>query len=310
MTSAQKTLSEREVAERMAADMIESRSFWIDARKRFFQHKLAVVSLFILGAVVLFAIFGGLFSQWSNEEIDWSVLGKIKESGAPSIANGHYFGVDELGRDLYARMVQATRASLLVGFVSAICALILGTTMASLAGFYGGRLDATIIAAEQITQAIPYIIFFVVWQAFFGRSLVQLILVMILINWASGLYVVRGQVIMLKNKEFVDAARLMGMSDFKIITRHILPNVLGIMIIYTSLSIPNMIMYESIVSFLGVGIQEPQTSWGKLLAEGARTMQFGVLWQFAFPAAFFMLTQVALYYIGDGLRDAFDPRDR
>ena len=165
------------------------------------------------------------------------------------------------------------------------------------------------IAANQITVSIPYIIFFVVWQAFFGRSVFQLVLVMVLINWSAGFFIVRGQVMLLKNKEFIDAARMMGMNNMAIIRRHILPNMLGIIIVYVSITIPEIIMYESIVSFLGVGIQEPETSWGKLISEGARTMQFGTLWQLAFPALFFVLTQVSLYYIGDGLRDALDPKD-
>ena len=310
MISFRRKIKSRAFAEELAEQMIVSRSFWADARTRFFKNRMAVVSCLILLTIILFAVFGGLFSKWSNEEVDWSILGKVKTDGMPSIANGHYFGVDELGRDLYARVVQGTGTSLMVGFIAAICSLISGSFFGSIAGYYGKRLDAFLIGANQITTAIPYIIFFVVWQAFFGRSTFQLILVMILVNWSAGFFIVRGQVMMLKNKEFVDAARLMGQSDFIIISRHILPNMLGIIIIYASLTIPEVIMYESIVSFLGVGIQEPSTSWGKLISEGARTMQFGTIWQFAFPAAFFALTQISLYYIGDGLRDALDPKDR
>lgn len=310
MTSAKKELNSPAFAEAIAEDMIQSRTFWADARMRFFRNKMAVFSVFMLFCLVLFAIFGLQFAQWSHEEIDWSVLGKIKEEGMPSIANGHYFGVDELGRDLYARVVMGSRTSLLVGFVAAIFAVCLGSTIGAIAGYYGGRIDQVIMGAYTITLAIPYIIFFVVWQAFFGRSLVQMILVMILINWTAGLLIVRGQVMMLRNKEFVDAARMLSMSDAKIIFKHILPNMLWVIIIYMSLSIPEMIMYESIVSFLGVGIQEPNTSWGALIAAGARTMTFGTLWQLIYPAIFFVIAQVSLYYIGDGLRDALDPKDR
>ena len=310
MNSARKILNRRETAEQIADGMIKSRSFWADARIRFFKNKMSVISVFVLLAIILFALFGNFFAQWSNEEIDWSVLGKVKEIGGPSLANGHYFGVDELGRDLFARVVQGSQVSLLVGFVCSFGALVLGVTAGSLAGYYGGRIDAVLVGANQITVAIPYIIFFVVWQAFFGRSTLQLMIVMIFINWGAGFFVARGQVMILKNKEFVDAARMTGMSDFAILRKHILPNMLGIIIIYASLTIPEVIMYESIVSFLGVGIQEPDTSWGKLISEGAGTMQFGTLWQIGFPALFFVLTQVSLYYIGDGLRDALDPKDR
>ena len=310
MILSRRKLHTKEFAEELAEDIITSNSFWVDARIRFFQNRMAVASCIILSLIVLFAMFGGFFAQWSNEEIDWAVLGKVKTEGMPSIASGHYFGVDELGRDLYARVVQGSQVSLTVGVVASIFALMSGATWGAIAGYYGKRWDTYILGASQITTAIPYIIFFVVWQAFFGRSTSQLIIVMILVNWSAGLFIVRGQVMMLKQKEFIDAARLMGQSDFQIIRRHILPNMLGIVVIYASLTIPEVIMFESIVSFLGVGIQEPATSWGKLISEGARTMQFGTLWQFAFPATVFALTQISLYYIGDGLRDALDPKDR
>ena len=309
MRSAKKHLTKRATGERIAEQMLVSRSFWLDARIRFFRNRMSVISCFILLSVILFSIFGGLFTEWSNEEVDWSVLGKVKESGAPSISSGHYFGVDELGRDLFIRVVNGSRVSLVVGFFAAIFSLMIGSFVGAMAGYYGKSFDALMIAANQITVSIPYIIFFVVWQAFFGRSVFQLVLVMVLINWSAGFFIVRGQVMLLKNKEFIDAARMMGMSNMAIIRRHILPNMLGIIIVYVSITIPEIIMYESIVSFLGVGIQEPETSWGKLISEGARTMQFGTLWQLAFPALFFVLTQVSLYYIGDGLRDALDPKD-
>lgn len=306
-------MNSREALPKYVAEIDEDfkgQSFWHDARIRFFQNKMAVFSCFVLLFVVGFALFGGMIAQWSNEEIDWSVLGKIKELGAPSFENGHYFGVDELGRDLYARVVQGSRVSLLVGFVAGPLALLCGTITGAIAGYYGRRIDAFLLGAAQITVAIPYIIFFVVWQAFFGRSPFQLILVIVLINWFAGFWIVRGQVMTLKNKEFIDAARMMGCSDFLILSKHILPNMLGIIIINASLTIPEVIMLESLVSFLGVGVNEPATSWGRLLSEGAQTLQFGTIWQFAFPAFFFSITQIALYYIGDGLRDALDPKDR
>lgn len=289
---------------------MESRSFWADARRRFFKNRAATVSVGVMVVIFAFAIFGNFFAQWSNEEIDWSVLGKVKEIGGPSIASGHYFGVDDLGRDLYARMVQASRVSLAVAFISGLASVTIGAIIGAIAGYYGGRTDRIALALYQITIAIPYIIFFVVWQAFFGRSMFQLLLVIIIVNWYAGFLIVRGQVLTLKNREYIDAARLLGLSDARIIARHILPNMLGIIVINASLVVPEIILAESLVSFLGVGIQEPATSWGALLSEGARTMQFGTLWQFIFPALFFMLAQIALFYIGDGMRDAFDPKDR
>ncbi|WP_421748260.1 ABC transporter permease [Cognatishimia sp.] len=308
--SIRKTMNSAAYANAAAEEMINSRSFWADARMRFFKNKMAVVSLAMLVLLALFASFGQYFAQWSYEEIDWSVLGKVKEQGGPNWENGHYFGVDELGRDLYARVAQGSRVSLLVGFLAGICAVLIGSTMGAIAGFYGGRIDQVIMGAFNITLSIPYIIFFVVWQAFFGRSIEQMIIVMVIINWTAGLLIVRGQVQTLKNKEFVDAARMLGMSDARIIFKHILPNMLWVIVIYMSIAIPEMIMMESLVSFLGVGIQEPNTSWGALISEGAKTMTYGTLWQLAFPAAFFVVAQVSLYYIGDGLRDALDPKER
>ncbi|WP_370631251.1 ABC transporter permease [Mameliella sp. CS4] len=310
MTDTQKRLNSKEFADPVAEEMIVSRSFWADARRRFLSHRLAVFSVFMLLALLLFALFGQYFARWSFEEIDWNVLGRIKTEGAPSLENGHWFGVDDLGRDLYARVVQGTRTSLMVGFVAGPLAVLLGATLGALAGYFGGRLDQIITGFYTIWISIPYIIFFVVWQAFFGRSLTQMIIVIIIVNWTAGLLIVRGQVMMLKHREFVDAARMLGMSDLAIIFKHLAPNILWVIVIYTSIVIPEVIMAESLVSFLGVGIQEPNTSWGALISEGARTMTFGTLWQLAFPAAFFVIAQVSLYYIGDGLRDALDPKDR
>jgi oligopeptide transport system permease protein len=310
MMFAVRRMTARAPAPEAAEEIISSRSFWADAGRRFLRNRMAVVSVGMLGLLVLFALFGGLLARWSYEEIDWNILGRIKEEGGPSLANGHWFGVDELGRDLYARVVQGTRTSLMVGFVAGPVSVLLGATMGALAGYYGGRFDRTVLGAYTIWLAIPYIIFFVVWQAFFGRSLSQMILVIVLVNWTAGLLIVRGQVMMLKNREFVDAARMLGMSDLTILARHLAPNVLWVVVIYTSLVIPEVIMMESLVSFLGVGIQEPNTSLGALISAGAATMTFGTLWQLAFPAAIFVIAQVSLFYIGDGLRDALDPKER
>lgn len=310
MSDARKHLNSRVFAEAAAEQMVVSRSFWADARRRFLRHRLAVFGIFMLLALLLFAVFGHHFARWSYEEIDWNLLGMVKTEGGPSWENGHYFGVDELGRDLFARVVQGSRTSLMVGFVAGPIAVLLGATIGALAGYFGGRFDQIVMAVYTIWISIPYIIFFVVWQAFFGRSLTQMILVIIIVNWTAGLLIVRGQVMMLKNREFVDAARMLGMSDLAIIFRHLAPNILWVVVIYTSIVIPEVIMAESLVSFLGVGIQEPNTSWGALISEGAKTMTFGTLWQLAFPAAFFVVAQVSLYYIGDGLRDALDPKDR
>lgn len=310
MLGSKKHLNSRAFADAKAEEMITSRSFWADARARFLRNRMAVASVILLWGLVLFAVFGHLFARWSYEEIDWAILGNIKSQGGPNWDNGHYFGVDELGRDLYARVVQGSRTSLMVGFIAGPLSVLLGALIGAMAGYFGGKFDQIVMGLYTIWISIPYIIFFVVWQAFFGRSLTQMILVIILVNWTAGLLIVRGQVLMLKNREFVDAARMLGMSDMAILFKHLLPNILWVIVIYTSLVIPEVIMTESLVSFLGVGIQEPNTSWGALISEGAGTMTFGTLWQLGYPAAFFVIAQVSLFYIGDGLRDALDPKDR
>lgn len=289
---------------------VESRSLWADARIRFFKNKAAVLSVIILTLIVLFALFGGLFTQYTNDEIQWDALGMIRDKGAPSIENGHFFGLDDLGRDLYARVVQGSQISLMVALVSTFMAAFIGVTLGAIAGYYGGRVDTFIMRMVDIWIGVPYMLVIIVLMAVIGRSTTNLLIAIALISWMSSTIIVRGQVLSLKNKEFVDAARVMGVSNARIIMRHILPNILGIIVIDISLAIPAIITTESIVSFLGVGVQEPNTSWGALISEGASSMQYGTLWQLIFPATFFALTQVALYYIGDGLRDAFDPKDR
>lgn len=292
------------------SDAPKSRSLWQDARIRFLQNKASVVSLYILAVIVLFAIFGNFFAQWTNEEIDWTVLGKVPELGAPSIANGHYFGVDELGRDLYARMVQATRVSLMVAVVASLISMTVGVVIGAVAAWFGGRVEVLIMRFVDILIAVPYLIVYIVVMAVAGRTLINLLLTMGLMGWTTATLITRGQVLMLKNREFIDAAKVLGLSNFQILTRHIFPNLIGIIVIYTSITMPETIMAESLLSFLGMGIQEPNTSWGVLISEGASTMQFGALWQFFIPFTFFAITMMALYYIGDGLRDAFDPKDR
>ena len=205
--SVRKTMNSADYAQAAAEEMLSSRSFWADARRRFFKNRMAVAALFFLGFIFLFAIFGGIIARFTIEEIDWALLGQVKELGGPNLSNGHWFGVDELGRDLYARVVQGSRVSLMVGFIAGIGSVLIGATFGAIAGYYGGRIDQVIMAAYNITLSIPYIIFFVVWQAFFGRSVEQMIIVLILINWTAGLLITRGQVMTLKNREFIEAAK-------------------------------------------------------------------------------------------------------
>jgi oligopeptide transport system permease protein len=292
------------------AAAIKGRSLWSDAARRFSENKAAVVSLIVLIAVCAFAFFGGFFAAWSNEDIDWSRMGNIAAEGAPSFENGHYFGLDDLGRDMFARTVQGTRISILVGLVGSGVAVIVGTLYGAVSGYFGGRLDSVMMRTVDILMAIPFMFVLILLLVIFGRSIGMLFLGIGLISWLDMSRIVRGQTLTIKNREFVEAAIAIGVKPMTIVMRHIVPNLLGIVVVYATLLIPGLIITESFISFLGLGVQEPATSLGALISKGASQMQYGVIWQLAFPLFFFVVTLFAFFFVGDGLRDALDPKDR
>jgi len=292
------------------AASVEGRSLWQDAMRRFFRNRAAVVSLVILTLIVLFSFVGPYFAAWSNEEIDWSVLGNVKTAGAPSLESGHYFGTDDLGRDLYSRVIQGTQISLMVGVVGALIAVVVGTLYGAIAGYFGGRIDSVMMRAVDILISIPYMFILILLLVVFGRSVIMLFVGIGLVSWLTMARIVRGQTLTLKNKEYVEAAVATGVPSFVIIMRHIVPNLLGVVVVYATLLVPEMILTESFISFLGLGVQEPNTSWGALISQGAGTIQYGTLWQLMFPLSFFVVSLFCFYFIGDGLRDALDPKDR
>lgn len=298
------------LSDRFVEAEVRGRSPWADARRRFFRNKAAMLGLTILMLVSLFAIFGGYAAQWSNEELDFSVMGQVAQMGQPSMENGHFFGTDNLGRDLYARVVQGTRISMMVGVVGAAIAVIVGTLYGATAGYVGGRTDQIMMRTVDILMSIPYMFVLILLLVMFGRSMSMLFLGIGLISWLDMSRIVRGQTLSLKNREFIEAARATGVSSFRIIVRHIVPNLLGVVAVYATLLVPLMILTESFISFLGLGVQEPLTSWGALISEGAGTMNYGTLWQLAFPLFFFVITLFGFFFVGDGLRDALDPKER
>lgn len=300
----------KSLAARMAEQDVKGRSPWADARKRFVRNKAAMAGLIILLLVALFAAFGNHFAVWTNEEIDFNVMGSAATMGMPSVENGHYFGTDDLGRDLYARTVQATQVSLMVGVVGAAIAVIVGTLYGATAGYVGGRTDQMMMRTVDILMSIPYMFVLILLLVMFGRSVAMLFLGIGLISWLDMSRIVRGQTLTLKNREFIEAARAIGVPTWKIILRHIVPNLLGVVAVYATLLVPLMILTESFISFLGLGVQEPLTSWGALISEGSRTISFGTQWQLAFPLFFFVITLFGFFFVGDGLRDALDPKDR
>ena len=289
---------------------VKGRSLWSDARRRFFQNKAAVAGLIALTIIVLISFIGPFFAVWSNEEIDWDVMGSAATLGMPSFESGHYFGTDDLGRDLYSRVLQGTRISLMVGVIGAGIAVIVGTIYGTVAGYVGGRTDQIMMRIVDILMSIPFMFVIILLLVVFGRSIGMLFLGIGMLSWLDMSRIVRGQTLTLKNKEFVEAARATGVNTTTIIFRHIVPNLLGIVAIYATLLVPLMILTESFISFLGLGVQEPLTSWGALISEGAGTIRYDTEWQLIAPLIFFVITLFSFFFIGDGLRDALDPKDR
>ena len=298
------------LAARLSQDEVRGRSPWADARKRFVRNKAAMAGLIILILVGLFALLGEYVAAWSNDELDFTVMGQVAQMGMPSLQNGHYFGTDDLGRDLFARTVQGTQISLMVGIVGAAIAVVVGTLYGATAGYVGGRTDQFMMRAVDILMSIPYMFVLILLLVMFGRSMSMLFLGIGLISWLDMSRIVRGQTLSLKNREFIEAARAIGVPAWKIVLCHVVPNLLGVVAVYATLLVPLMILTESFISFLGLGVQEPLTSWGALISEGAGTMNYGTLWQLAFPLFFFVITLFGFFFVGDGLRDALDPKDR
>jgi len=300
----------KDLGDRLAEGEVKGRSLWADARSRFFRNKAAVGGLITLVFVTLLALFGDNLAQWSNEEIDFSIMGQAAQLGQPSIENGHYFGTDDLGRDLYSRTLQGTRISLMVGIVGSLIAVVVGTLYGAISGYVGGRTDQMMMRIVDILLAVPFMFVVILLLVMFGRSLFMLFFGIGLMSWLNMARIVRGQTLSLKHKEYVEAAQATGVPTFTIILRHIVPNLVGIVAVYATLLVPEMILIESFISFLGLGVQEPLSSLGALISEGAKTIYYGTTWQLLWPLTFFVATLFSFFFVGDGLRDALDPKDR
>ncbi len=283
---------------------IKGRSLWQDARQRLIHNKAALVSAILLLTISLLVIAAPLLSPYAFDDTDWEMM-----SIAPDWDSQHYFGTDALGRDLFVRTMHGGRISLLIGIAATLVSLVIGISYGAIAGYLGGRIDAIMMRIVDILYAMPFMFFVILLMVFFGRNILLIFIAIGAINWLDMARIVRGQTISLKNKEFIEAAEACGSGPLRIIGRHILPNLLGIVVVYVTLTIPQVILVESFLSFLGLGIQEPNTSWGALVNEGAQEMETAV-WMLIFPASFLALTLFCFNFIGDGLRDAIDPKDR
>jgi oligopeptide transport system permease protein len=280
------------------------RSLWSDAWAVLRLNRAAMTASVLLGLMAALVIIAPALSPFSFDYTDWDQI-----STAPSLSAGHPFGTDALGRDLFVRTLYGGRISLMVGFVATMVSLLIGISYGAIAGYLGGRVDQVMMRIVDILYAMPFMFLVILLMVLFGRNIILIFVAIGAINWLDMARIVRGQALSLKNREFVEAARAGGVSAARIIRRHIVPNLLGVVAVYVTLTIPQVILVESFLSFLGLGVQEPMTSWGALVNEGAGEME-NAPWMLVFPSVFLALTLFCFNFIGDGLRDALDPRDR
>lgn len=287
-----------------SGEKIRGSSPWADALQRLRRNKAAVASFFILGLIGLVSIVGPLLSSHPYDEVYWDYMGS-----PPDWEAGFFFGADANGRDLFVRTLIGGRVSLLVGIVSTLVSLLIGVTYGVVAGYIGGRTDQFMMRIVDILYALPFIFFVILLMVYFGRNIVLIFVAIGAVEWLDMARIVRGQTLSLKKREFIEAAQVCGASNPRIICRHLAPNLMGPVVVFTTLLVPKVILFESFLSFLGLGVQEPLTSWGVLISEGAAQME-SAPWTLIFPAAFLAITLLCLNFIGDGIRDALDPRDR
>ena len=283
---------------------VAGRSLWQDAWRRLKQNRAAMISMVILAVIALLAIFAPLLSPHPIDEVYWDRI-----QAPPDFANAHWFGTDGNGRDLFVRTLHGGRISLMVGILATLVSLVIGVAYGATAGYFGGRIDNLMMRIVDVMYSLPFMFFVIILMVVFGRQIFLIFIAIGAVEWLTMARIVRGQTLSIKAKEFVEAARAAGVANGAIIRRHIIPNLLGPVIVYMTLTIPQVILIESLLSFLGLGVQEPLTSWGVLISEGADQME-SAPWMLIFPAIFLALTLFCFNFIGDGLRDALDPKDR
>jgi len=276
---------------------VRAKHGFLHALKR---NPLAFTALVIVGLIVMMAIFAPLLSPYDKDQIDLT-----KQYLSPSL--DHPFGTDDLGRDLFVRTMLGIRVTLLVAIVASFVSLVIGVAWGAVAGFVGGRVDAVMMRLVDTLYALPFIFFVILLMVAFERNFLLIFIAIGAVNWLDMARIVRGQTLSLREREFVAAARLLGVSTPRIVLRHIAPNLIGIVIVYVTLTIPQAILVESFLSFLGLGVQEPQTSLGALVNTGVAHMHRAP-WLLIIPAGVLALILFCFNFLGDGLRDIADPK--
>lgn len=275
-------------------------TFSTDALSRLKRNRFAILGISFLMVEVLVFFLVPLVSPYSYEFQDLEMT-----SIAPSLQ--HWFGTDSLGRDLLARVLYGGRVSFSVGLLASLVSALVGVVYGSLSGFFGGRVDNVLMRVIDILYAVPFIFLVIILMVYFGRNFILLFVALGLTQWLTMARIVRGQVLSLRQKEFIEAARGLGIRKTQIVLRHLIPNTLGPVIVYLTLTVPSVILEEAFLSYLGLGIQAPLASWGTLIKDGVDVMDEAP-WMLFFPAIFLSATLFSLNFLGDGLRDALDPK--
>jgi oligopeptide transport system permease protein len=281
-----------------------SQSLWQQAFRRFRQNRAAMASIYVLIGITTAAIFVPIFWPHGIEDANWELI-----SSAPAWGNFHWFGTDANGRDLFVRVFYGGRISLTIGVMTTCVALCIGVIYGAVAGFVGGRTDSFMMRFVDVLYSLPLLFFIIILVTVFGRNIFLVFIAIGAVEWLTMSRIVRGQTLTVKSKEYVESAVAIGLSRPAILRRYIIPNVLGPVVVYVTLLIPTNIVIESYLSFIGLGVQEPLTSWGLLISQGAGQLN-SAPWLIFFPATFLALTMFCFNFIGDGLRDALDPQSR
>ncbi|MGB4338595.1 MAG: ABC transporter permease [Bacillota bacterium] len=277
-------------------------TYWQDAWRRLKQNKMAMVGLWTIAAILLIAIFGPMVSPYSYSDQDLA-----SQNQGPSRA--HWLGTDDLGRDMLTRLMYGARISLTVGIMASVLNLTVGVIYGGISGYYGGRVDNIMMRIVEILTAIPMLLYVILLMVILEPGLQNILIALGVVYWLSMARIVRGQVLSLKEQDFVLAARTIGASDWRIILKHLVPNAMGPIIVTATLNIPSAIFTEAFLSFIGLGVSAPMASWGALASDalqGFRTYP----WQLFYPAIAISITMFAFNFLGDGLRDALDPKQR